>query len=163
MVVRAPREARGGSLGPPRAGRGGRANGEFKPAPTGQLRFIRARRDSELSARQRLSQSKRGRYTYCMLGTSQPGSPRPIFSALGATEEYGVVVNVQRRLSRGDDGCRSGAEGPDHRVDHERECGGSSGRARAARVERGARGARAAAGLAKAESPFLVRPDPSDR
>ena len=54
VAVRAPREACDGSLEPPRAGRGGRANGEFKPAPTAQLRFIRARRGSELSARQRL-------------------------------------------------------------------------------------------------------------
>jgi hypothetical protein len=62
VAVRAPREACDGSLEPPRAGRGGRANGEFKPVPTGQLRFIRARRGPELSARQRLSEMKRGRY-----------------------------------------------------------------------------------------------------
>ena len=62
VAVRAPREACDGSLEPPRAGRGGCANSEFKPAPTGQLRFIRACRGPELSARQRLSAMKRGRY-----------------------------------------------------------------------------------------------------
>jgi hypothetical protein len=48
VAVRAPREACDGSLEPPQAGRGGRANGEFKPVPTGQLRFsLRARRGPE--------------------------------------------------------------------------------------------------------------------
>ena len=61
VAVRAPREACDGSLEPPRAGRGGCANSEFKPAPTGQLRFIRACVGPELSARQRLSEMKRGR------------------------------------------------------------------------------------------------------
>ena len=62
VAVRAPQDACDGSLEPPRAGRGGCTNSEFKPAATGQLRFIRARRGP---ARQRVwaaSAMKRGRY-----------------------------------------------------------------------------------------------------
>ena len=62
VAVRAPQDACDGSLEPPRAGRGDCTNSEFKPAATGQLRFIRARRGP---ARQRVwaaSAMKRGRY-----------------------------------------------------------------------------------------------------
>ena len=66
VAVRAPQDACDGSLEPPRAGRGGCTNSEFKPAATGQLRFIRARRGP---ARQRVwaaSAMKRGRYSYML-------------------------------------------------------------------------------------------------